>query len=49
LAHGLAFQVSNPPPGVWDDEKIVLTIQQGSSAILEGLKLQFSSTAKFRL
>lgn len=41
LAHGLAFQVSNPPPGVWDDEKIVFTMQQGSTAILEGLKQQF--------
>lgn len=46
LAHGLAFQVSNPPPGVWDDEKIVFTMQQGSSAILEGLKQQFASTTK---
>ncbi|MBI9087370.1 MAG: TetR/AcrR family transcriptional regulator [Desulfobacterales bacterium] len=41
LAHGLAFQVSNPPPGVWDDEKVFFVMQQGSTAILEGLKLQF--------
>ena len=45
LAHGLAFQVSNPPPHVWDNEKVVAIMQQGSNAILEGLKLQFSATA----
>ena len=46
LAHGLAFQVSTHPPGVWDDEKILITIQQGSVAILEGLKRQFTASAK---
>lgn len=43
LAHGLAFQVSNPPPGVWDEEKINLMMQQGSVAIVEGLRMQFVS------
>jgi AcrR family transcriptional regulator len=43
LAHGLAFQVSNPPPDVWNDENIVMIIQQGSMAILDGLKKQFIS------
>ncbi len=42
FAHGLAFQVSNPPPGVWDDEKVFFMMQQGSTAILEGLKQQFA-------
>jgi AcrR family transcriptional regulator len=46
LAHGLAFQVSNPPPGVWNDENIIHTMQQGSTAILEGLKQQFLSAAE---
>jgi AcrR family transcriptional regulator len=42
LAHGLAFQVANHPPEVWA-EHLVETVQQGSVAILEGLKLQFKS------
>jgi hypothetical protein len=46
LAHGLAFQVSNPPPDVWDDENIVFTIVQGSVAILEGLKRRFASATE---
>ena len=41
LAHGLAFQVSAPPPDVWDDGKIVSMMLQGSTAIYEGLKKQF--------
>jgi len=41
LAHGLAFQASNPPPDVWDDDTIILVIQQGSTAILDGFKKQF--------
>ncbi len=41
MAHGLAFQVSNPPPDVWDDEKILQMMQQGSLAIVDGLKKQF--------
>ena len=40
LAHGLAFQVSTHPPGVWEDDKIVLIIQRGSKAILKGLTQQ---------
>jgi hypothetical protein len=36
-AHGLAFQVSAPPPGLWNEEKIILMMQQGSTAIREGL------------
>lgn len=46
FAHGLAFQVSTHPPGVWEDEKVVLIMQQGSIAILEGLKPQFVSESK---
>ena len=42
LAHGLAVQVSTHPPGVWDDERVVLIIRQGSTAILEGLRQQFT-------
>jgi AcrR family transcriptional regulator len=41
LAHGLAVQVSTHPPGVWEDDKVVLIIRQGSTAILEGFKQQF--------
>ncbi len=44
LAHGLAFQVSNLTPGLWDDKKIVLTMQQSSTAILEGYKKLFAPT-----
>lgn len=43
LAHGLAVQVSTHPPGVWEDDNVVLIIRQGSTAILEGLKQQFTS------
>jgi hypothetical protein len=46
MAHGLAFQVSTHPPGVWTDEVIVLKMQQGSIAILDGLKRQFAETTK---
>jgi len=46
LAHGLAFQVSTHPPDVWDDEKVVITMQQGSTAILEGLRQQFAAITK---
>jgi AcrR family transcriptional regulator len=45
MAHGLAFQVSTHPPGVWDDATVVQVIQQGSRAILEGLKIQFAQDA----
>ncbi|WP_022667554.1 TetR/AcrR family transcriptional regulator [Desulfospira joergensenii] len=43
MAHGLAFQVSNPPPDVWDDNKVIRVMQKGSKAILDGLKKQFNS------
>ncbi len=43
MTHGLAFQVSNPPPDVWDNDNIVLVVQSGSIAILDGLKRQFAS------
>jgi len=43
MAHGLAFQVSNPPPDVWDNDNIVLVVQKGSTAILDGLRKQFAS------
>ncbi len=43
MTHGLAFQVSNPPPDVWDDERILWVVQNGSIAILDGLKKKFAS------
>ncbi len=45
LAHGLAFQLANHTPDVWEGQ-VVQTMQQGSIAILEGLKLQFKPEAK---
>ncbi|MCP4718774.1 MAG: WHG domain-containing protein [Desulfobacteraceae bacterium] len=47
MAHGLAFQVSNPPPVTMDRNFIVATVQQGSFAILNGLKAQFKADAVF--
>ena len=44
FAHGLAFQASNPPPRTWDTKMIVRVMQEGSLAILDGLKLQFNSS-----
>ena len=41
FAHGLAFQVSNPPPGIWDIKTIYTIMREGSFAILDGLKNQF--------
>ena len=46
LAHGLAFQVSNPPHDVWDEDTIMTMIQEGSHALYEGLKIQFSLEEK---
>lgn len=43
MAHGLAFQVSNPPPGIWNDEIILWVVQNGSIALLDGLKKKFAS------
>lgn len=44
FAHGLAFQASNPPPGVWDDDTLFTVMQEGSKAILDGLKHQFQTS-----
>ncbi len=46
MTHGLAFQVSNPPPDVWDDDMIFWVVQNGSMAILDGLKKRFSLEEK---
>ncbi|MCP4671389.1 MAG: TetR/AcrR family transcriptional regulator [Desulfobacula sp.] len=46
FAHGLAFQVSNSPPEIWEDDIIAQKIQQGSIAIYDGLKKQFDLTSK---
>jgi len=43
FAHGLAFQASNPPPGTWDIKTIISVMQEGSLAILDGLKNQINS------
>lgn len=43
MAHGLAFQVSTHPPGVWDNDRVAFIMQHGSTAILEGLKRQFAA------
>ena len=40
-AHGLAFQLCNPPPDVWDRAKIIETMRMGSMAIYDGLIKQF--------
>lgn len=42
MTHGLAFQVSNPPPDVWDNDRIFWVVQNGSLALLEGLKIRFN-------
>lgn len=42
-AQGLAFQVCSQPAGVWDGEKIVFMMRQGSTAIYEGMKKTFPS------
>ena len=44
FAHGLAFQASNPPPGTWDVNTIRTVMQEGSVAILAGLKIQIQSS-----
>jgi AcrR family transcriptional regulator len=43
MTHGLAFQVSNPPPDVWNEERILWVVQNGSIALLEGLKKKFAA------
>jgi AcrR family transcriptional regulator len=42
FAHGLAFQVSNPPPDTWDDDKIVEMMLTGSTAIYDGMMKKFN-------
>ena len=42
MTHGLAFQVSNPPPDVWDNDRILWVVQNGSMALLDGLKKNFA-------
>ena len=44
FTHGLAFQANNPPPGTWDTQTISSVIQEGSLAILDGLKSQIKSS-----
>jgi len=44
FAHGLAFQVSNPPPGTWDTETIFTVMKEGSLAILDGIKNRIDSS-----
>lgn len=44
FAHGLAFQVSNPPPETWDNKTIINVMKEGSLAILDGLKNRMNST-----
>ncbi len=43
FAHGLAFQVSNPPPETWDNKTIINVMKEGSLAILDGLKNRMNS------
>lgn len=43
FAHGLAFQLCNPPPGIWTEKKIVEMMQVGSMAIYDGLIKKFGS------
>jgi AcrR family transcriptional regulator len=42
MTHGLAFQVSNPPPDVWNYERIFWVVQNGSLALLDGLRKRFA-------
>ena len=44
FAHGLAFQVNNPPPETWDNKTIINVMKEGSLAILDGLKNRMNST-----
>jgi methyltransferase (TIGR00027 family) len=44
FAHGLAFQVNNPPPDIWNTENIISTIQEGSNAILVGIRSETPKT-----
>ena len=42
LAHGLAFQAAIQPPGLYNEEVIRELIEDGSKAVLDGLKQKFS-------
>lgn len=44
FAHGLAFQACNPPPDTWNTKMIIAVMQEGSLAILDGLKSQMPSS-----
>ena len=46
FAHGLAFQASNPPPETWDKITMITVMQEGSLAILTGIKNQIHSSAQ---
>ncbi len=46
MTHGLAFQVSNPPPDVWDNDIIFWVVLNGSMALLDGLKKRFKLEEK---
>ncbi len=41
MTHGLSYQVSSHPTDVWDKAQIISVVQNGSMAILDGLKKQF--------
>ena len=43
LAHGLAIQAASQPPGLFDEDNITQTMQEGSDAVIAGLKLQIGS------
>ena len=43
FAHGLAFQLSNPPAGLWNDENVVKVTREGSEAIYDGLIKKFKA------
>ena len=43
MAHGLAALVSSTVPEGWDNERLIATMQQNSTAILDGLRKQFAS------
>jgi len=44
FAHGLAFQACNPPPKTWNTQKLNAVMQEGSLAILEGVKVRIQSS-----
>jgi len=41
MAHGLAFQAASQPPGLWDKDVITQLMQDGSQAIIAGMRIQF--------